>query len=247
VMRTLLLLANSLFSTIMLSDLTGYEARNRAQALIALFLSKYEMIYEKLMPNRTDPVWIAKYNILGLLRVPEHFIRPRHFRNQYEGGDIGEGVVKELRKLCANAVRDGWSRNMIKNFYRGQSLDSLFREVQDGTKMLSGRWLQFRQSEKRDVTLPRKQCRKFRRYRELQEITSLLEAGHPVSVLAYRDRLGGVLRFFCVLASHLESDSFAVMLPGLWHHWPQDRQYKYAMVSEDWRKLNRNGDWTSLF
>jgi hypothetical protein len=59
-------------------------------------------------------------NILGLLHVPEHFIRHRHFQNQYEGGSIGEGIVKDLRKLCPNAVRNAWSRNMMKNFYRNQ-------------------------------------------------------------------------------------------------------------------------------
>lgn len=42
-------------------------------------------------------------------------------------------------------------------------------------------------------------------------------------------------------------DSFAIMLPDLWHHRSGDRQYKYAMVNEDWKKMDQHRGWTSLF
>ena len=42
-------------------------------------------------------------------------------------------------------------------------------------------------------------------------------------------------------------DSFAIMLPDLWHHRNGDGQYKYAMVNEDWKKMDRHCGWTSLF
>ena len=198
--RSLLFYANALFCTIMLPDSEGQLARNRAEALVALFLSKYEYIDSALMPGRIDPVWIAKYNLLGLLRVPEHFLRHRHFRNQYEGGSIGEGSVKYLRRLCPNAVRDGWSRNLLLRFYRNQSLDALCEEAQSGWPQ----WTGFLSSSASTGLLDKYHLQKFRRYRELVDVKSNMLGGYPLSVIVYR-RIGEQwLRIAVVLYRHKE-------------------------------------------
>ena len=198
VVRSLLFYANALFCTIMLQDSEGEPAKNRAQALVALFLSKYEYIDSMLMPGRLDPVWIVKYNLLGLLRVPEHFTRHRHFRNQYEGGSIGEGVVKHLRRLCPNAVRDGWSRNLLKSYYRNQSLDALCQEAQSGWPS----WNFLSSSNASSGDLDKYQLQKFRRYRQLVDVKSEMLAGYPVSVVVYRRTGENWLTIAVVLYRH---------------------------------------------
>ena len=182
VVRCLLSYANALFCTIMLSDVDGKMATNRAQALVGLFLSKYDAVDRVLMPNRTDPIWIAKYGMMGLLRVPEHFLRHRHFRNQYEGGTIGEGIVKYLRSLCPNAVRDGWSWNLLKRFYRNQSIQALCIEAKK-------EWMSFENFQMPVVVqsyLTEYDQKKFRRYRKLEDVIVDFEKGYLISVVVYK-------------------------------------------------------------
>jgi hypothetical protein len=290
VVRALLLFANSLICTIMLADLEGQAAKNRAQALVSLFLSQYEIVDKNLMPDRSKPIWIEKYNLLGLLRVPEHFIRHRHLRNQYEGGRIGEGMVKELRQICPNAIRDGWSRNMIKNFYRDQSLDGLCHEAQT-------EWLYSKSCGMLDLArcrlpseLTASQLRKFKRYREIKDVSVYIRKGYPVSVVVYKSCAGTGLHVACVETknqqwtlhfwklqteaevnddSHgylyfsitpgpiiptgrktlkvagYQTDSFAIMLPDLWNERSEGGNYKFAVISEDWRSLDRTNNWRS--
>ena len=64
--------------------------------------------------------------------MPDHFVCFGLFRNLYEGGIIGEGMVKRLRKLCPSGVRDGWSRNMMSNFYRERSMAGLLFDANAG-------------------------------------------------------------------------------------------------------------------
>jgi hypothetical protein len=196
--RSLLLFSNALFSTIMLMDMEGYEARNRALALVSLFLSKYDFVDQNLVPDRKEPVWLAKYNILGLLRVPEHFLRHRHFRNQYEGGENGEGIVKDLRPLCPNAVRGGWSRNLILKFYRNQSLDAMCDEAKSS-------WKDFALFQKPSISgfyLKDGELKKFRRYRDKEEIDSSIENGYPLSVVSFRPIHNPArLAFACVMST----------------------------------------------
>ena len=198
VIRCLLFYANALFCTIMLSDSEGTLARNRAQALVGVFLSKYDSVDRTLLPDRVDPVWIAKYNLLGLLRVPEHFSRHRHFRNQYEGGPIGEGAVKHLRRLCPNAVRDGWSRNLLKKFYRNQSLDALCDEALSEWDS----WKIFSEPVLSPKLLSKYEQQKFRRYRCTTEVESNMRSGYPISAVVYKSSADGSLQIAFAMFGH---------------------------------------------
>jgi hypothetical protein len=290
--RSFLFDANSLFSTIMLDDLEGETAKNRAQALVGCFLSQFETIDKTLIPNRAKPIWYAKYNMLGLLRVPEHYLRHRHFRNQYEGGMIGEGMVKCLRKMCPNAVREGWSRNIMKSFYRNQAMDGLFNE----TMMELDEWSNFEKVGTNMQLTCDADLRKFRRYKGTEDIVLYLKKGYPVSVVVYRVCGSNLLRLACVTTSRnqgatkwslfffsiifdqayadchgcryfsiemgIESvgvaregslaihglclDCFAILLPSLWTPKDINGQYKYAVVNENWQKMDGNQRWTSL-
>ena len=87
--RFLLKTGHSMFCSLMAKDCIGLKGKHRAIALIALFLTNYELIDKKIIPNRESSIWIGKYNFLGLFRVPEHFTIFRLLRNLYKGGNIG--------------------------------------------------------------------------------------------------------------------------------------------------------------
>ena len=177
--RLLLQNLHCMWSAIMAKDTTLHYGKNRAQAVIALFLSNYESIDQRVMPNRTKQVWIAKYNILGLLRVPGHFLRHNLLRNLYEGGDIGEGMVKKLRKFCPSGVRDGWSKNMLITFYRRRAIEALHLEASNTQNR--DNCTSF--TKEPPKILVDANYRKFRCYKNMDDIKNLLATARPMSVI----------------------------------------------------------------
>jgi hypothetical protein len=87
----------------------------------------------KLNPKRKQPIWIAKFNFLGLLRVCGSFCRFKYVRNLYEGGVIGEGIVKILRPLVAKGVHGRWATNLLLAHYRETTLDILIEAAEGGS------------------------------------------------------------------------------------------------------------------
>jgi hypothetical protein len=63
--------------------------------------------------------------MLGLLRCHQHFLDYTYTHSLYEGGIKEEGMVKELRPLCRNAVRAGWPINLMNAYNRQNILGSL--------------------------------------------------------------------------------------------------------------------------
>jgi hypothetical protein len=64
--------------------------------------------------------------MLGLLRCRQHFFDYSYPHSLvYEGGIEGEGMVKELRPLCTNAVRAGWPLNLMNAYNRKNIVESL--------------------------------------------------------------------------------------------------------------------------
>jgi hypothetical protein len=61
----------------------------------------YEEIDNHLLLNHEKPIWLEKFNMLGFLCAPEHFLQHELVRNLQEGGLQGEGIVKILQKLCS--------------------------------------------------------------------------------------------------------------------------------------------------
>jgi hypothetical protein len=120
-----LVLMFRVFATLYATDLKGEEAGNRFDALVVEFLACLHNIGTACHPKKTNPIWQTKYGLLGLLRCRQHFIDYTYLHSFYEGGIEGEGMVKELRPLCPNAVRAGWPLNLINAYNRQNILASL--------------------------------------------------------------------------------------------------------------------------
>jgi hypothetical protein len=105
--RHLLLLLFCIFGTLFSTDLNGKKAGNRFDALALQFLDRLEQIGGACLPNKKSLIWFSKYGMMGLLRCRQHFVDYTYLHSLYEGGIEGEGMVKELRPLCPNAVRKG--------------------------------------------------------------------------------------------------------------------------------------------
>jgi hypothetical protein len=172
--RDLVFRMHNMFRAIFCTDLCKVRAKNRATASVMRFLSLMESLDLKLNPKRQKPIWIAKYNFLGLLRICESFEPFQHARNLYEGGVIGEGIVKQLRPLTAAGMHQKWATNLLLRYYRQQSLDMLIAAAEG-------------------IGVRRKHCplgenveaSKFKRYTHVMDVTHSMECGEPLPVLLY--------------------------------------------------------------
>ncbi len=131
--RELVVLLFRMFGTLFSTDLKDEKAGNRFEAIVVQFLVCVEKVGRGCHPNKTQPIWLSKYGMLGLLRCRQHFLDFTYLHSLYEGGIEGEGMVKELRPLCPNAVRSGWPLNLMNAYNRQNSLTSLTSGFQSET------------------------------------------------------------------------------------------------------------------
>ena len=130
-MRRLIYLLFKVFGTLFATDLPGQLAGNRFEVLVVEFLDCIEKIGRGCHPDKKKPIWISKYGILGLLRCRQHFMDYIYIHSLYEGGIEGEGMVKELRPLCPNAVKSRWALNLMNAYNRQNILTSLATRLTD--------------------------------------------------------------------------------------------------------------------
>jgi hypothetical protein len=124
-MRHLLVLLFRVFAVLFSRDTKELEAANRFEALVIQFLDCVERIGKACHTDKKQPIWLSKYGMLGVLRCRQHFLAYRYPHSLYEGGIEGEGMVKELRPLCLNAVHAGWPLNLMKAYNRKDIVESL--------------------------------------------------------------------------------------------------------------------------
>jgi hypothetical protein len=264
-MRYLLLLLFRIFGTLFSTELKGDEAGNRFDALAVQFLGCIEKIGVASHPDKIQPIWLSKYGILGLLRCRQHFVDYNYPHSLYEGGIEGEGMVKELRPLCPNAVRAGWPLNLINAYNRKNSLEGLTSGF-EATSTVG-----YLSSKQHDAN--------GRRYSSWVDVDFALQNNKPVSIVvlgtpsSWQCHL--LVRMFRVTYSRavLISDAtpfvdvdgfvyhsitlddekttynaeipvmkFAVLLPI------RDKQdnLKYCVLDKDWRFVDPDKQWTIL-
>lgn len=165
----------NMFRAIFCTDLCGVEAKNRATASGMRFLSHMESLDLKLNPKRLKPIWISKFNFLGLLRDCESFLQSNHVRNLYEGGMFGEGIVKLLRPLVAKGVHGRWATHLLLAHYQHSTLDILINATEDeniGHPNMCPLGKNIESSQ-------------FKRYTTAAEVVYRMSKGQPIPVLLY--------------------------------------------------------------
>jgi hypothetical protein len=165
----------SMVRAIFCTDIDEVQAKNRATASVMGFFTKMEVLDKKLNPKRDKPIWIAKFNVLGLLCICKSFVEFKHVRNLYEGGAIREGIVKELRPLVVNGVHGRWATNLSLAHYRNCTLlDHLISplEEEDG-------------SQKKCPLGENIESSKFKCYTTAAEVIHQMDKGRPIPVLVY--------------------------------------------------------------
>jgi hypothetical protein len=176
-MRDLVWRLFNMFRSLFCLDLSGTKAKNRSTASVMHFLFLMEDLDSRLYPNRKQPIWTTKFNFLGLLRASESFERFNHVRNLYEGGILGEGMVKQLRPLVSKKVHGKWATNLLVAYYRHSTLDTLILAVE-----------RCRFDPEKKVVCPTREVMdttKFKRFPSMAIVLAKLVGGKPISVVLF--------------------------------------------------------------
>jgi hypothetical protein len=176
--RDLLCRTFNMFRALFCTDISSTKAKNRSTASVMHFLCLIEDLDVRINPKRAKPIWIAKFNFLSLLRVCESFERFNHVRNMYEGGDLGEGVVKDLRPLVAKGVQAQWATNLLLVYYRHSTLTMLLQAIEQTSSKNKTQNLISHLLESLDES-------KFKRFGTIADVTHLLTTGKPISLLLF--------------------------------------------------------------
>ena len=90
-----------------------------------IYLCAVEDCYKTITSCTSYHGWSSTYTLLGILRAPRHYRDFLWISSLYEGGDMGEGVVKIIRPMSSNGIRDGWSKNLIQNYYKRDAITKI--------------------------------------------------------------------------------------------------------------------------
>jgi hypothetical protein len=121
--RTLSYRTHEMFRLLFLAKHTDTSKR-QCRCAVKLFLSTYSSIDQRV--NKADKEgYLAKFNMVSLLRAQENILDFASLRNIQEGGDDGEGLVKTMRKLTPRGLRSDFAKNLLLNFNRRQVLNFL--------------------------------------------------------------------------------------------------------------------------
>jgi hypothetical protein len=262
-MRCLVWLLFRVFDTLFSTELEGIIAGNRFEALVVQLLDCVETIGRACHPDKKKPIWLSKYGLLGLLRCRQHFIDYTHVHSLYEGGIEGEGMVKELRPLCPDAVKSKWPLNLMNAFNRQNILATLTTD---------------HNTSKLPTTRVRHNAN-CKRYSSWADVEHALHNQNPLSIIIlgevgnwtlhvlmrmyektytqqitilptakYDDEAGYVYHSLAlqskesVYDDHQNIVTFGLLLPNLW----EEEMIQYAVVDKDWRFLNLEAQWIHL-
>ena len=105
---------------------------NRTEARVRAFLSDIEALDAALQPARSKPLYLAKYNFPSLLRAVTHLRPFGNIRDLHEGGIEGEAMVKVLRPLLPNGLKDHFAQHLLRKAFRDTTVDRLLLNLDAG-------------------------------------------------------------------------------------------------------------------
>ena len=181
------------FSCMFSTDLQGIQAAHRLTALAKEYLSALERIDKTLLRKRKQATWLAKCNCLGLLRCAEHFLTHCRIRSMHEGGDFGEGIVKDLRQMNNKTMRPGWAKHLVDKHNRSNMIDdNLLPVVKESVSSDDGS----------DDEVEQRDLRPFVRHKPGDDIESMFHNQSPVSVLVHRNENNGSILIGPMVVGH---------------------------------------------
>ena len=186
-MRQMMLALNSFLSAMFATDLKGNKAIYRLNSLARLYLCFSVRIDQYLMHKK--PTWITTFSLLGMLRVSQALEVVPYPICLYEGDDMGEGIVKDVRPMLLTGLRKGWSLAAHGTFYRMKTL-SYMQDL-----LLTKDCLDILAVKKRPVRS------KVKIYKYVATVEDAIKSGQPFVFALFREIFTGE-RLIGIVYSH---------------------------------------------
>jgi hypothetical protein len=101
--------------TYMMSMNTTRDDIDKLESIIRAFLISYDIVDKGLQYNKEEPSFMRQYNFLCLLNVPENMRQFGSMRNLWEGGIVGEGFLRGMKKELKQGMIGSWQVWTLKN------------------------------------------------------------------------------------------------------------------------------------
>ena len=98
----------------MMSMNTTKDDIDKLETIIRMFLISYDMV-DKGLSDKPIPSFMSQYNFLCLLNIPETMRQYGSMRNMWEGGIVGEGFLRGMKKELKQGMIGNWQVWTLKN------------------------------------------------------------------------------------------------------------------------------------
>ena len=98
----------------MMSMNTKKDDIDKLETIIRMFLISYDMV-DKGLSDKPIPSFMSQYNFLCLLNIPETMRQYGSMRNMWEGGIVGEGFLRGMKKELKQGMIGNWQVWTLKN------------------------------------------------------------------------------------------------------------------------------------
>ena len=97
---------------------------NQVAIYIKIFLSAINDIDKYLSNSNSTRLWFSSWNYITLLNIPETLKKYGSFQNIWEGGSVGEGILKDVKPL-STYVYAKWYMRLTTKLYQTRSLNAI--------------------------------------------------------------------------------------------------------------------------
>ena len=105
------------------SNVQAYWSRT---LYIKIFLSVVNDIDNYLSNSNSTQLWFSSWNYITLLNIPQTLKTYRSFQNIWEGGTVGEGILKDVKPLSTYAYAK-WYMRLTTKLYQIRSLNAIMK------------------------------------------------------------------------------------------------------------------------
>jgi hypothetical protein len=126
--RKLILSLSCMVSHLMGMKSSSAGSVNVADRLIHIYLTfAYDHIEAMGLEEESKPAWLASYNFVCLLNIPEQIRLLGPIRNRWEGGARGEGYLRRVKSAVYGTSRKHWDRNLLTNLMQQNTISLITR------------------------------------------------------------------------------------------------------------------------
>ena len=122
------------FSWMMSGAMTlGSDGARLLGVLVRVFLTRMFDFDKNMNPGGLKPpCWVSSYNFLCLLNLPKQleFLGP--IRNRWEGGPMGEGLLRIVKPALNSPNRKNWHVNLVNDLLKERSIMLMEEDTKKG-------------------------------------------------------------------------------------------------------------------